>query len=147
VLLGVAGGVLFASLFMPWYGVNRSDFLVIFGAVGRLDLDGSAWRVFSIADVALAAVAVYIVGLAVVTARGLLTSILVKSVLSLPVVAALVFVVVRIFDRPDLTALYPPHLSGLRPMHLTYGAVVALAALMLAALVLVVASIRRPESA
>jgi hypothetical protein len=155
VLVGLAGAVLFASLFMPWF--STKDVILSLATPGggaiTFDKTPSAWRVFSVADIALAAIAVYLLAVAAAAvARGWRPSLWGRLALAVPVLAGLAFVILRIVDRPDVFAVLPPEVEGAYfrstdlAMHLKYGAIVALAALVLATIVLLIASLRRPAS-
>ena len=107
-----AGALLFFSLFLPWSGHGRGNFLVLFGAQRRLggffeNLQQDAWQVYSVADVALAAVAVCLILVAVVdTARAAIVGAVVTAL-------ALVFRVVELFAPPAvaLPASVPPGMA------------------------------------
>lgn len=86
-LAAVAGVILLAALFQPWYSSP----------------DATAWEAFSVIDLVLAAVAVFAIALLLVTAaqETPTVAIALDALLALAGMLALVLVVVRVVSLPD----------------------------------------------
>lgn len=86
-MAAVAGVILLAALFQPWYGTP----------------DATAWEAFSVIDLLLAALAVYAIALLIVTAtqQTPTVAIALDALLALAALPALVLVVIRVLWLPD----------------------------------------------
>lgn len=90
-IAGVSGLVLFASLFLPWYEVER------------ISLDVSAFEAFSVFDVLLVLVAVAGVAVLVVTAvqEAPAVGIAVEALVTLLALVVSILLVFRVLNLPD----------------------------------------------
>lgn len=124
----VAGGglLLLVSLFLPWYRLKT--FLVLFGAVDKIDLPKNAWQLFGVGDIALCALGASSLAIGTILAKGARPRRPWLAVLGLVLVAATVLVASRIVEPPPTTRGIPT--SALR---LDYGIFVALIGLIAAA--------------
>lgn len=86
-MAAVAGVILLAALFQPWYGTP----------------DATAWEAFSVIDLVLAAVAVFAIALLFVTAAQKVPTvpIALDAALALAGLLALVLVLLRVASLPD----------------------------------------------
>jgi hypothetical protein len=86
-MAAVAGVILLAALFQPWYGTP----------------DATAWEAFSVIDLVLAAVAMFAIALLVVTAAQKVPTvpIALDAALALAGMLALLLVLLRVASLPD----------------------------------------------
>ncbi len=98
VLIAGGGLGLLGSLFADWRTSPFRNFLFLFGALNRvgglLQGDRSAWQLYSIADILLAALAVLLVVVAAIDRWQL------RAVAVLPTIAGLVFAIRAVVDPP-----------------------------------------------